>query len=417
MCDYGFVKDWRTPDLLGPACRAARKALRDLEPEDVPADLRRVAAQSGRRLPPPLAVKLIDTLDENDWLREKTAETDADLDPESPDPARAVSALFLLRPDGWEERAELAARRSTAGSREALIARLQKKVSDLERQLEVAREKASAAQERARESVAAAEKRVQTARANVESARREERQNADALRRDHESLVAEHRRLEADLDEATERISVLRDELLRMRRSERGGGEDGAPRVWGLRDPLSLARLLDDIAGAVRPEAEAPPTAAGAELPERFAIPPGVAPDGAEAIRWLLARLAPFSLLVDGYNITFLLNAERFQEKDLRERLNQELARFRRMAAVPVRVTVVYDSAQAGGVTSLTGPGGVEVRFTEAGRAADEEIVALAAALSGDVVVVSTDRKVREGSEEAGAVGLWSQALVEWMRR
>jgi hypothetical protein len=33
------------------------------------------------------------------------------------------------------------------------------------------------------------------------------------------------------------------------------------------------------------------------------------------------------------------------------------------------------------------------------------------------MVVVTSDRRVREEAEAAGAVGLWSQALVEWMVR
>ncbi len=185
--------------------------------------------------------------------------------------------------------------------------------------------------------------------------------------------------------------------------------------MWATRDPLSLARLLDDLAGAVRPDVEQLPHTFDGTAEQHFILARGVAPDGAEAIRWLLTRTTPYSLIVDGYNVTYLLDPHRFQEKDLRDRLNQSLARFRRMAAVSARVIVVYDSTQSGGVTTTAGPGGVEVRYGEAGHAADDEIVALASALTGDVAVVSTDRTVREASEESGALGLWSEALVEWI--
>ena len=64
MCHHGSVTDWIPLDLLQPAFRATRKAIRDLDPDEVPAVLRRIAGQSGRRLPPPLARKLTEKLDE-----------------------------------------------------------------------------------------------------------------------------------------------------------------------------------------------------------------------------------------------------------------------------------------------------------------------------------------------------------------
>ena len=100
-----------------------------------------------------------------------------------------------------------------------------------------------------------------------------------------------------------------------------------------------------------------------------------------------------------------------------RDRLNERLARFRRAATAPVQVIVVYDSAQSGGVSSAKGPGGIEIRFTEAGHTADEEILAIASQAPVRLAVVSTDRRVREGAEEFGALGLWSQALVAWFDR
>ena len=50
-------------------------------------------------------------------------------------------------------------------------------------------------------------------------------------------------------------------------------------------------------------------------------------------------------------------------------------------------------------------------------RTADREIAELVAELGGPRVVVSTDREVREAAEEAGALALWSEALVEWEKR
>ena len=417
MWHHEPVTDWIPLELLTPAFKAVRKALRDLDADEVPAVLRRIAGQSGRRLPPPLARKLMETLDENEWLREKAAEAGSDLDPSSPDPARAVSALFLMRPDGWEDRAREAAEHRASGAQQALVATLQRTIVDLQQQLETARERAKGAQERAQAAVVAADRKVQSARNAIEAARKDERSASDKLRRDYGSLLERYERLVQDLEEAGDRISVLRDDLLRARRTGRSSATPAGPQAWAASDPLEIARVLDEIVEAVRPEA----VAASSEIIDGevspFAFPAGVSPDQKDAVAWLATYEESYSLLVDGYNVTFLLDEESFTEPSARDRLNEGLARFRRMAAAPAQVVVVYDSAQSGGMTAHAGPGGIEIRFTEAGHDADEEILAIAAAAKTRLAVVSTDRRVREGAEEHGALGLWSQALVSWLER
>jgi predicted RNA-binding protein with PIN domain len=417
MCHHGSVTDWIPPELLQPAIKAARKAFRDLDPDEVPAVLRRIAAQSGRRLPPPLARKLAERLDEDEWLREKTAEAGTDLDPDSPDPARAVSALFLLRPEGWEDRAREAAEHRATGAQQALAQTLKRTIADLEHQLEAAREKAKAAQQRAQAAEIDAERKAQAARGGIEVARAEERAAVDGLRRDHDALLERYQRLVDDLEEAGDRITSLRDELLRARRAGRDAAQSTGPQMWATRDPVDIARMLDEIVEAVRPDAVVVGTQEAVEDAPAFALPVGVSPDQREAMAWLMAHEEPYSLVVDGYNVTFLLDEDGFTEMAARDRLNEGLARFRRAATAPVQVIVVYDSAQSGGVTSTKGPGGIEIRFTEAGHTADEEILATALQTPARLAVVSTDRRVREGAEESGALGLWSQALVAWLER
>ncbi len=417
MCHHGCVTDWIPLELLAPAFKAVRKALRDLDPDEVPAVLRRIAAQSGRRLPPPLARKLVETLDENEWLRDKAAEAGSDLDPASPDPARAVSALFLVRPDGWEDRAREAADHRATGAQQALIATLQRTIVDLQKQLEAARDKAKGAQKKAEAAVADADRKAQVARSAVEAARQEERVAADEQRNDYAVLRERFGRLVQDLEEAGDRIMMLREELLRARRTNRANAAPTGPQAWAARDPLEVARILDEIVEAVRPEAVAGHQAAILGETAPFAFPAGVSPDKDDAVLWLAGHEEPYRLVVDGYNVTFLLDEPGFTDTAARDRLNEGLARFRRAAAAPVQVIVVYDSAQSGGVTSSSGPGGIEVRFTESGHTADEEILNIAAGTSTRLAVVSTDRRVREGAEELGALGLWSQALVAWLER
>jgi predicted RNA-binding protein with PIN domain len=150
---------------------------------------------------------------------------------------------------------------------------------------------------------------------------------------------------------------------------------------------------------------------------ERFALklPAGIAPDAAQAVQWLIDRDQPYTLVVDGYNVLFLIDPSDFTSGAARQRLNHGLNRLRRQARSSPRVIVIYDSSLPGEPDVGTA-GDVEVRFAAEDRLADEEVVALARASKGPVVVVSTDREVREGSEAVGALPLWSESLVAWMK-
>lgn len=209
-------------------------------------------------------------------------------------------------------------------------------------------------------------------------------------------------------------MALLRGELGRARR----GGEPTEvgsldPPVWAVRDPLELARLLDETVLAARPTPRVGGQAAEAPAgPLR--LPPGLVPDGVAAVDWLLEGHVPAVLIVDGYNLAFALG-EAPGRPASREEVGWALGRLRRRARAPLRVVVVYDSSLPGGPGVDTGPGGIEVRFTEEGGSADEEIVALAGRVRGPVVVVSDDRRVREEAEAAGALGLWSKGLAAWI--
>ena len=92
------------------------------------------------------------------------------------------------------------------------------------------------------------------------------------------------------------------------------------------------------------------------------------------------------------------------------------MSRFKLRSMAPVNVVVVYDSAVNAETATEAGPGGVWVRFTTMGLTADDEIRRLAAEAEEPVVVVSSDREVREGSEQFGAIALWAEALIPWIQ-
>ena len=402
----------RTPADLARVVAVARQVLADLDPDEVPGGLVRVASQTGPRLAPPYARRLIGEMEDSDWFRERVAEqfegsVDAD------DPQEEAAALFLFRPEGWEARLEKITRRAEESQRSDRMARMARRIQDLESDLETWRNNAKRFRRQAEEAAA-------------QSARREATDRARALthgnlERAHSDLSRENRRLRETLasvaterDEARERMGRARRELEKERRTQRTNAPVPAPSAWADLDPLGAARLLDDVAEALSPiPTFSDPVVVPVEDP--FGLPNGMAPDDRCAIEWLLTLDRSFVLLVDGYNVAFHIDRDRFTFPEIRRRLENDLARFRGLARGRPGVTVVYDSAQSGGTTSNSLAGGIEVRFTTAGHTADDELVDLATDLGVPSVVVSSDRKVREQAEESGSLGLWSEALAGWI--
>jgi hypothetical protein len=400
-------------ELLRPAIEAVRAVLRELDDDQIPADLTRVATASGRDLPPPIARTALRGLVRYDWLRERAAGKLVEGD-DPPDAAAAVSRLFVVRPEGWAlDIVELAAaggeavgtmagndqrrraddlerRLETATSvSRARIAELEDELRRLRSDRDVERSRRRAVLAEDSRAGASAERRIARLEEEVQDARAEvarSRSEAERLAAAERDLRRERSRLEAALAEATT-----------------GPGWLGA-------DPAALASHLDELARMARPA----PAGGGASgtAPGPVLVPAGIRPDGHEAIDWLVGLERPVTLVVDGYNAGFHLVATR-DPAQVRRRLGLEIERLRRVAAGPLRVVVVYDSS-VDAAPPGSGRGGPEVRFTEPGTTADEEIAGLAASLGGAVVVVSSDRWVREVVEAAGAIALWSEALVDW---
>ncbi len=409
------MRDAIPPELLGSAVEAGRAAIRRLDEDDVPARLRKVASYSGGRLPAPLAKALIAVLDEDEWLRQKAVKESSRTDPTASGPDGA-SALFLLRPDGWTfeigRRVEQLANRKTAG-----------RVSELDRRVAEATEHAAEAKRRwqqAKDQIAELEalrrEEVETVRAQLrelrEMDRREDLDQAKVvaeLQAAREEAEAAHlREMEAGvaLKQRLHRVEEQRAEVERRIQT-------GRSTAWGSGDPVALARHLDALIRTV----EADPALLEFTTPSvdrEWKLPPGARPDERNAVDWLLRQPRAFMCIVDGYNVTHRLSGG--TDATARERLNDEMSRFKLRAMTPVNAVVVYDSAVNPEVETGAGPGGVWVRYTRAGHTADDEIRRLAAETDDPVVVVSSDREVREGSEQHGAIALWSEALTAWIQ-
>jgi len=397
---------WLT--LLDAAIAAGRATLRDLDVREVPAGLQRVAAYTGGNLPPPLASSLLAEIDGNEWFRLKVVD-DWEGDPASP------PGLFLVRPDGWW--VDLAAAAATvAGTGERA------QLADLEKQVAKMEDKWRRATDKVTEQKAQIETERKQHRAKVESARdaattrfEAEVEGLKTARVKAEALTVELGRLRQEHLDLQEAFAGLRSRFAKTRRlrEDPSGGTGTSGSIPS--DPVKLARMLDLQTASFGRTPQATPRVERKPAPV-LSLSPGVRPDSADAIRWLLGLADPVVVLIDGYNAQFHIDRNDFTSGAARSNLVAALRRLRAAGKARHRIVAVFDSTLPGDRVPRASSGGVEVRFTEKDVIADEEIVTMAGRLD-EVVVISSDREVREGSEDVGAVVLWSEALAEWLER
>ncbi len=383
----------------GPV-RQIRKALAELEPQELPAGLHKVAATAGGRLPPPLLSRLLGELDRNEWLRGRIVD-------ELGDRIEPDTDAFLARPPGWwlataSTVAQAARHRPPPPEGDQMAA--------VRRKLAVARQRIKDAESQ-RDSLRAELKTVRAAQARmVHPAESTERLAG---------LQAEiHRREEALAGERAARAACearVADLMRRQRPAEVVLPTHPAPRAVGLTDPVQAARRLDLLiasyaAGLVHPKddrLQPSPLSPSAPRPV-VRLAPGLAPDRPEAVTWLLGTPDPALVVVDGYNVTYKLDPVEFTAGPARRRLVGSLSKLG--SRKPHHIMVVFDSAQPDSEPARFGD--VEVRFTT-GEKADDLIVAIAATTRHlPVVVVTNDRELRERVEAEEALALWAEALV-----
>ncbi len=399
----GFSAELRR--ILGPAIAAARIALASFDEDRIPVSLQRVRAYSGGRLPVPFAVSLLDALESDSDLRGQALE--------HLDEARSgrASAAFLRREHGWwivvsaelERRvAENAARRE-----EADLAQLEKMKNRLE--------------------VATARLRDSQAEWHSERERLLEREQrrprpvvslSEIKNRDERIASIESQLAEEQMDRlmAEKMVARLQDRLRRSRRNRRSRDDVVASTSSMGSDPVIMARQLDLVASSALYRS-------GEKIEERresrralIRLPAGVRPDDSAAIDWLSSSTDPILLLVDGYNVLYVLNPRGFATGQARSRLIADLGRLLQRARA-LRVTVVFDSSLSGDPDRRVADNGVEVRFTLRDDIADDEIVTLSRDTIGSVIVLTSDRDLQARVEALGGLALFSEAFASWVAR
>ena len=395
------------------AVEAMRAVLRDADDDDVPSALRRVAGSSARRLPPPLQRALLAEAEVNPWLRSEALER-------LPGDADAASRRYLERPDGWWLDVAAAVADATVDDARRSEERQVKTAERLAAKADEAKARtkaAKAAQRRAEEDAKALRRDLERVRRAAQRAETAPSQEAtariDALVAALDERRRDHQEAEATIVALTTRVRELRKALAAARRLASVGDAGHS------RDPVVAARALDLAAAAVPQrtrEAEPDDGPVADREPADFRLPPGVSPDDRAAVDWLVGLDRPFTMVVDGYNLLFHLAAEDFTSGRARLEGADWLDRLAARCRSTPSVIMVFDSDLAVGERTRRVGRSVEMRFTTAGRSADEEVVALAADLAGPVVVVSSDREVIGGADAAGALVLWSEALARWRR-
>ena len=321
------------------------------------------------------------------------------------------SWLWLSRPDGWEDdlaaAIEVQRAASVAGEEARAGATAQRKLAAVEE----SRRRAEAEVASLRSKVAGLKERL----AEEQRARRAADTEAGRLRRQVADLEA------AAPPESVHPAVAERDALAAQVGQLQAALSAAAPPEVPSREPVqralhALDRVREELGDWLTDEApRRRPTSVEGRRP--VPLPPAVFDDTVQAADHL-ARVPGAVLLVDGYNVS--LGAH--PELALAEQRAWLLDALGGLAArCGAEVHVVFDGAEAGPTAPARGPRrtAVHVRYTEAGVEADDDLLALAAdvPVHRPVVVVSADRRVREGAARLGANVVGSETLADLLRR
>jgi predicted RNA-binding protein with PIN domain len=430
--------------LLAGYLDAALATLRAAEHADLPGPLRQYQTWTPKRLRHPRVLglvkrtldldqsfrKLVDerVLDEEEALvRLVRAGRHAEALASGESPEAVVKVGLALGPDGEAAVAAAVAAAATSQAK-AEAAKVRSTLAGVESDLDAARDRAEAeaagaraAREElraAREELRRVERERRTLAERVEGLERELAQSAAALRGARDEAAAEQRRLAGRATELQARLSESQRNYRALRRSAGQVDPVVAEAVGALERDLDALRraagLEDEGSGGRGPRGSRGPAGAGSRPRRRspLAVPGGRGADDPETLAaWM--GMDGVLVLVDGYNVT--KHPQGFPDRGLEDQRTLLLDLCRRLARrFGAEVTVVFDGGTVGPIPTRLPLGPVEMVFTDAGRTADDEIVARtnAAPPERPVVVVTSDNELRARVTALGATITRSPALL-----
>jgi hypothetical protein len=370
-----------------------------------------------------------------------------------------ASSLFAARPVGWafglgvacgafehgrRSKAEaddahalgtrLTVQEEAARRAEAALAAQRARADTLETELREERRSRRTREAQAEKEVADARHTVENAEARIgrlTQARAEVQARVEREARRAAQAETDQRALRTELQIAKRELAsahaALEDSIApdsHLRRGEVQALTEAAERA------SDLARALSQLTKSARRTLDAPPlevvpnpSAAGERSPSMRAdepahvrtlrapvpVPPGMRDDSADALEAML-RVPGLALLIDGYNVSMQAWVDSSPAMQ-RDRLIAMVGALHQR--VHVDATIVFDGSDVA-APPPNRPAGVRVVFSAADEEADAVIVREASMLPPGVpvVVVSSDRWVRDHAEAAGARVVPAQTLL-----
>ena len=325
-----------------------------------------------------------------------------------------IGMMFLERPDGWRDFVD-----TMVDAAEEPVVESSSQIARLEDAVRVA----EGSRDAARSDLAEADERLRARDEEIERLRGEVKIAADELakvRKVNDELSAQRQRAVGELKHTEEvmvrhvterkRLEALVATMTaaQLSTNQVGGAVTNAEVRSALDDMETtlgeLGQQMESLRGSATPEAV--PVERRVPLP----VPHGLFDDSLDYAEYLLG-IPGMTVLVDGYNVT--KEADPNKDLDLqREWLLNGLAAL--AARCGARFEVVFDGADVA-VPNTAGRNGVRCRFTTAAVEADDEIIAMVAAMdrTKPVTVVSTDKRVRAGAASGGANVLYSRQLID----
>jgi hypothetical protein len=397
--------DKHSLEILQPVVESAREELADMEQDDIPAGLRKVARSSARKLPPPLARSVIKELVRSGSFRSAVGErygAQEDVDEEL--------VAFLDEPDSAMAAITERGTEVTDRSTQSEIEDAHRRIGVLEGQLAEAKRRTAALRNQHAKELDAVRSAVSIGQTRAEA--RMEKMAVTIVESQDEvlTLTEEVRRLSADLASAEDRAAsaVQKSRRRGATLGQQGQGQrtDPAPS-----DPLELARWLDNVERNIRPFRAMGVVAHRRAAAAPLQIQPGLAPDSPSSLVSLIEQ-QPRRFLLDGYNIGGEIHADRFSTRSARDDVIRHAGKLARSTEAEVRV--VFDGPDDEERSGFRSSAGVVVSFSR-GDKADDVIAALVASDPDRTVVITNDRELRDRCTVEGCIPIWSSAFLEWL--
>jgi predicted RNA-binding protein with PIN domain len=430
--------------LLAGYLDAALATLRAADQGDLPGPLRQYQTWTPKRLRHPRVLGLVRrTLDFDQSFRKAVDERVLDEEEAlarllragrhaealaSGEPPEAVARVGIALGAEGEAAVTAAVAAAATSQARAEAAAVRSTLAGVETDLDAARERAEteaagarAAREElrgAREELRRVERERRALAERVEALERELAQSAATLRAARDEAAAEQRRLAGRSAELQARLTESQRSFRALRRSAGQVDPVVAEAVGALErdlDTLRRATGLGGDGGEGRGSGGSRGPAGTRSRPQRrrpLTVPGGRGADDPETLgAWM--GVDGVLVLVDGYNVT--KHPQGFPDRGLEDQRTLLLDLCRRLARrFGPEVTVVFDGGTVGPIPTRLPLGPVEVVFTDAGRTADDEIVARTNATSPErpVVVVTSDNELRARVTALGATVSRSPALL-----